>query len=135
MKIRSMVLCIGVLFSLSLAQYSTHSSSVYGILSLPMGDFADSGSFNSEGYAGIGPGIGVQYIVDPGVPYLDFVADVSVNYQYFDHDEAEDDFPLSLVQETEGGNYICLPVLLSPRAKLDAGPAQLYGKIMGGFNV
>ncbi|MFP4014361.1 MAG: hypothetical protein ACLFVQ_09775 [Chitinispirillaceae bacterium] len=135
MKIRAAVICTAVVFSLSFAQYSNGSSSIYGVLSFPAGEFADSVSINSSGFAGIGPGVGLQYIVDPGVPYLDFVADVSVSYQYFDHDEAGEEFPLTLVESTEGGNYICVPILLAPRAKLVASQTELYASLMGGFNV
>lgn len=133
MKIRAAVICTALFFSLSFAQYSNGSSSVYGILSFPAGEFADSGNFNTNGNAGIGPGIGLQYIVDPGIPYLDFVGDVSISYQYFDHEEPIEEVGFSL--DFSGGNYVCLPLLLSPRVKFDADQMLIFGNLMGGFNV
>ncbi len=127
MKIRNTIAVIALIAAIA---HADSFSGVYVFLSQPLGALADSGNFDSQGFAGIGPGLGFQYGLDIGVPNLTVLADASVSYNYLDHERN----PMSGV-ETEGGSYITLPITVGPRVKLPAGLIDAVFSVSGGLNL
>ncbi len=104
----------------------------YGLISVPVGDYADDGAYNTDGFATFGVGGGVQYGLQLGVEWLWWVNDLTVSVDFFEEDET---FSISSLpfEADEGGHYIQVPVVTGVGITTASfGPLRAYGSAQAG---
>ncbi len=135
MNIRKVLgLISGLTFLMSLPA-SAQGTTLFGGVSLPVGDFVEDDGFDRRGLARTGFTGGLQSNVVVGPPALAWSSELSLIYHPFDVDEAETVLPTSLARRMEGGGYFAVPLLTGLRFNAPiSSQLQLFAVGQAGAN-
>lgn len=128
-----------IIFMLAVASYSQVEKSYFSIIgsfSTPLGEFKEGDLFDEDGFSLGGFSGGVQYTLPLWNQYVALLAEASLLINFFDREEAEDEFVYFVTNEPDGGSYFNIPILIGLKLTIPiVSLLKFYATGQVGFNI